>query len=199
MLSVYINEEKTRTFLGTRITLNYLDNIPKISSFSNKCWRSCWNSRYSRRKNGFLLEGVSTACLLWGSFNCFQSLFGKFPSLFSLQKPSHHVSIAWCVGDQKEELEKLALDLQLETDQISCNVDEIRCKIGNTVKRLWFCYSKYNVKSFSCCPGFFNKEQNIYLVIFSIDWQTNRFQLSRFSFSSQMPFKSKGWKKRVPV
>ncbi|KAK4030380.1 hypothetical protein OUZ56_023379 [Daphnia magna] len=97
-LSVYINEEKTRTFLA----INVEDPVGILD---------------------ILVEKMDS---------CLKEY--QLPAYY--EKPSHHVSIAWCVGDQKEELEKLALDLQLETDQISCNMDEIRCKIGNTVKRL---------------------------------------------------------------
>ncbi|EFX66971.1 hypothetical protein DAPPUDRAFT_302251 [Daphnia pulex] len=48
----------------------------------------------------------------------------------------HHVSIAWCVCDKKEELEKIAAGLKLEIEQTACNMAEVRCKIGNLVKRL---------------------------------------------------------------
>ncbi|KAI9559696.1 hypothetical protein GHT06_013701 [Daphnia sinensis] len=98
VLSVYLNEEKTRTFLA----MNVEDPVGILS---------------------MLIEKMDS---------CLKEY--QLPAYY--EKPSHHVSIAWCVGDKKEELEKLAFGLQLEIDQISCNVDEVRCKIGNTVKRL---------------------------------------------------------------
>jgi hypothetical protein len=56
--------------------------------------------------------------------------------IFILKEACHHVSIAWCVGDKKEELEKIAAGLKLEIEQTACNMAEVRCKIGNLVKRL---------------------------------------------------------------
>lgn len=52
--------------------------------------------------------------------------------IFVSQDPSFHISIAWCVGDRKEELEKLLTDYTTSyLDYPGCYLNELVCKVGH--------------------------------------------------------------------
>ena len=55
-----------------------------------------------------------------------------FSALFHFQDPSFHASIAWCLGDKKEELEKCLYSFPSALlENISFEVSELICKVGH--------------------------------------------------------------------
>lgn len=70
-----------------------------------------------------------------------------------IKNPSHHVSIAWCVGDKKEELQKLVATFKLEVEQYECIMDEVRCKIGHFLYTYAICWLQRYTGILKLCSG----------------------------------------------
>jgi len=96
-LAVFVNEERTRTFLAFQL---------------------CDNSN---------------------TLNCLVQQLNSILQEYQLQtfyeKPSHHMSFAWCIGDRKQELDYIISNYNatcsLITDRDDCQFTEVICKTGN--------------------------------------------------------------------
>jgi len=116
-LAVFVNEERTRTFLGKVL-------IQKCSS------------------NQTLILFISPAFHIHDTSNTLNLLVQRLNSILEeyqletfYEEPSHHVSFAWCIGDRGQELEHIISNYNgtcsIVTDRDCCQITEVVCKIGN--------------------------------------------------------------------
>lgn len=126
-IGIYVNDEKTRTFIALKVGVGY-HQLTNCVSAIDQCLSEFRLPTYYE-----VLLCILTFPLIFffhSSSYCFFVIF---------QDPSFHLSLIWCVGDKKEELTRLipvlkSQYLSLIEDDLQSQfvyVTRVCCKTGN--------------------------------------------------------------------
>ncbi|KAB1274215.1 U6 snRNA phosphodiesterase [Camelus dromedarius] len=123
-IKIYTNQEKTRTFVGLEVTSGHAQFLDLVSEVDRVLKEFDLTTFYQACCEIWTCHGIQvTTCL---------------PAV-PLQDPSFHISLAWCVGDARLQLEGQCLqELQEIVDEFEDSemflrvcAEQIRCKSGN--------------------------------------------------------------------
>ncbi|XP_029420254.1 U6 snRNA phosphodiesterase isoform X5 [Nannospalax galili] len=117
-VKIYTNQEKTRTFIGLEVTSGHAQFLDLVSEVDRVMEEFDLTTFYQ---------------------DCSYSISPLEQSILKIKDPSFHVSLAWCVGDARLQLEGQCLqELQEIVDEfedsemlLRLHAEQVRCKSGN--------------------------------------------------------------------